>query len=91
MQFFGLKQIFKYVVARQPACLWLAPPAGDPTIAEERAKSIKKYRVFLVFVIKQVKSIEFSCFLLAAVRLVPHTSHDSDSKKYQKASSFLTF
>ena len=82
MQNFGLKQIFKYVVARQAACLVLEPPAGDPTIAEERAKSIKKYRVFLVVVIKHLKSIEFSCFLLTAVRLAPHTSHDYDSKKY---------
>ena len=45
MQNFRLKNIFKYVVARQAACLVLEPPAGDPTIAEERAKSIKQYRV----------------------------------------------
>jgi len=43
MQKIGLKNIFKYVVARQRACLVLEPPGGDPTIAEERAKSIEKY------------------------------------------------
>ena len=50
MQKIGRKQIFNYVVARQAACLVLEPPAGDPTIAEERAKSIKKYWVFLLVI-----------------------------------------